>query len=169
MPDAHGYAGSAVASSLSRETIHARLKEFILEAIERSGGPKALALRLRQMGFSYQEGTIRTWRGQKNPPAEVILAIAVATKDDVNLVEVLFKEEPPPSVSQRVARLEAQMIELLMGLGLSSAVSEGDRRGTGDIPNLAVLFRQVQELAARLSRLEPPEFRVAGGQDEGPG
>ena len=74
-PNSTPYAGVAVVDDLDREIIRARLKHFLASVID-ARGPKSVARDLAGMGWPYEEGTVRTWRGKKNPPPDVVLALS---------------------------------------------------------------------------------------------
>lgn len=60
---------------MDRERIRRRLKTFLVEIID-AKGPKAVARELTAHGWRYEEGTVRTWRGTKNPPPDVVFALS---------------------------------------------------------------------------------------------
>lgn len=113
-PNGTPYAGRAVVDDLEREIVRARLKRFLVAVID-AKGPKTVARDLTSRGWSYEEGTVRSWRGRKNPPPDV--AFALAAMYGISLDEYALVT-PQPDLAKRVQDLETTqdvMLNYLMG------------------------------------------------------
>lgn len=122
MLDSPVYAGHAVLEdSLDREAIRARLKRFLVVIID-TKGPKAVARDLTAMGWPYPEGTVRTWRGEKNPPPDVVFALSAKYGVSIDeyvtgmALEVAFGDRVQRN-SRDIAWLKDRYVQLAVRLG----------------------------------------------------
>lgn len=103
---------------LEREVIREHLKQFLSEAIEKAGGPKALGHKLEKHGFTgregpYDERTVRAWRaGRRMPSPEIVFGIAMLF--EVSLDQYVFGEELQDRLTQDVERLRADRDQLMV-------------------------------------------------------
>jgi hypothetical protein len=103
---------------LERELIREHLKQFLSDAIEKAGGPKALGHKLEKHGFTgregpYDERTVRAWRaGRRMPSPEIVFGIAMLF--DVSLDQYVFGEELHDKLAQDVERLREDRDQLMV-------------------------------------------------------
>jgi hypothetical protein len=92
----------------TRERYHREVKRFLADVIRIGGGPRQLARALTGLGFTYSEGAVRAWRGERNPPADVIFALA--RHYEVSLNDYAFAstiQERLEALEEKVAALQA--------------------------------------------------------------
>lgn len=117
---------------LSREQIRERLRSFLVDTIEKAGGPKAVALQLQKLGYKgrngkYEEGTIRSWRGSSAPAPEVVFALSAQYKVSIDhyvfgqALEARLREEVGGTLAHygdRLDKLEQSLRYLSSYLGI---------------------------------------------------
>ena len=103
---------------LNRELIRECVKQFLADAIEKAGGPKALGHKLEKYGFtgregSYDERTVRAWRaGRRMPSPDVVFGIAMLF--ELSLDRYVFGSELQDKLAQDVARLREDRDQLMV-------------------------------------------------------
>ena len=103
---------------LNRELIRECVKQFLADAIEKAGGPKALGHKLEKHGFTgregpYDERTVRAWRaGRRMPSPDVVFGIAMLF--ELSLDRYAFSDELQDKLAQDVARLREDRDQLMV-------------------------------------------------------
>ena len=99
---------------LTRECV----KQFLADAIDNAGGPKALAHKLEKHGFTgregpYDERTVRAWRaGRRMPSPDLVFGIAKLF--ELSLDRYAFGDELHDKLTQDVDNLREDRDQLMV-------------------------------------------------------